>query len=131
MRKIYMLGVLCLMAIAVKAAPTVAKEGNVLVITVNAPGDLASSNFSDEQRAATRVKLVTAAGVSLATSDVKDFLGQDWSTPQFSMMTDLDMSDVNLANSADIIHLRNSQNLNNGGTLGTLTLPASSRSEKW
>ncbi|PTL34152.1 hypothetical protein C7120_06270 [Prevotella sp. oral taxon 376] len=125
MRKIYMLGVLCLMAITVKAAPTVAKEGNVLVITVNAPGDLASSNFSDEQRAATRVKLVTAAGVSLATSDVKDFLGQDWSTPQFSMMTDLDMSDVNLANSADIIHLRNSQNLNNGGTLGTLTLPRS------
>lgn len=54
MRKIYMLGVLCLMAIAVKAVPTVSKEGNVLIITVNAPGDLASSNFDDEQRAATR-----------------------------------------------------------------------------
>lgn len=123
MRKIYMLGVLCLMAIAVKAVPTVSKEGNVLIITVNAPGDLASSNFDDEQRAATRVRLITAAEVSLSTSDVKDFLGQDWQTPQFSMMTDLDLSDVNLANSADIIHLRNSKNLNHGGTLGTLTLP--------
>lgn len=125
MKRLFLVGAICLTFVASKAAPTITMSGDTLVITVNGSGDLASSNFSAQQLKATNVKVVTANGYKLSTTDVTDFLGTAWTTPKFSMMTDLDLSLVDLQNNDDIKLLENSQNLNNGGILGTLVLPES------
>lgn len=124
MKKVLLLGIALLAAYGIKATPTITTSGNTLVITVNANGDLASSNFTSEQLKSTNVKIVTASGVKLSKTDFEAFFGSNWTTPPFSMITDLDLSLADLADDNVIANLgMNSPKLNNEKALGTLILP--------
>lgn len=124
MKKVLLLGIALLTAYGIKATPTITTSGNTLVITVNANGDLASSNFTSEQLKSTNVKIVTASGVKLSKTDFEAFFGSNWTTPPFSMITDLDLSLADLADDNVIANLgMNSPKLNNEKALGTLILP--------
>lgn len=91
--------ILGLLAVAtMSAAPTITHSGDTLVITVNAGGDLKTVNFSPEELAAKNVKIVTADGVTLSTSDFTDFFGASYTTPPFSMITELDLGQAELEN---------------------------------
>lgn len=57
------------------AVPTKVMKGDTLVITVNADGDLAPGNFTETEKAATHVKLVTADGVKISQTDWTSFFG--------------------------------------------------------
>ena len=108
------------------ATPSIGTSGDTLVITVNAEGDLASSYFTTDQLAATNIKVITANGVTLSTTDVENLLGAGWNAPTvFTKITDLDLSQAVFANSSDISQLHNSNKLNGGNALGTLVLPES------
>ena len=117
-------------AYGIKATPTITTSGNTLVITVNANGDLASSNFTSEQLKSTNVKIVTASGVKLSKTDFEAFFGGQYATPPFSMLTDLDLSLADLADDNVIANLgsKDPSDLNNGNLLGTLVLPECLRS---
>lgn len=132
MKRILLFGALFLAAIGGYAAPTVETKGDTLVITVNANGDLSSNNFTQEQLASTNVKLMTANGVKLSKDDFKAFFGNDWTTPPFSKITNLDMSLADLADDDVIRSLgSNSPKLNDGKQLGTLVLPECLTSTKF
>lgn len=130
MKKVLLLGIALLTAYGIKATPTITTSGNTLVITVNANGDLASSNFTSEQLKSTNVKIVTASGVKLSKTDFEAFFGGQYATPPFSMLTDLDLSLADLADDNVIANLgsKNPSDLNNGNLLGTLVLPECLRS---
>lgn len=117
--------ILGLLAVAtMNATPTTTHSGDTLVITVNAAGDLKAANFSSEELASKNVKIVTADGVTLSKSDFTDFFGDSYTTPPFSMITDLDLGQAELANDNVITPLgHNSKFLNGGNELGTLVLP--------
>lgn len=124
MKKLLLLGFALLAAYGVKATPTITNSGNTLVITVNAHGDLSSSNFTEEQLKSTNVKIVTADGVKLSKTDFVAFFGGSYTTPPFSMITDLDMGQAELERDDVIVTLgHNSPKLNDGKELGTLVLP--------
>lgn len=124
MKKLLLLGIALLAAYGVKGTPTITNSGNTLVITVNAHGDLASSNFTQEQLKSTNVKIVTADGVKLSKTDFEAFFGGSYPTPPFSMITDLDMGQAELESDDVIVTLgHNSPKLNDGKELGTLVLP--------
>ena len=124
MKKVLLLGIALLTAYGIKATPTITNSGNTLVITVNAHGDLASSNFTQEQLKSTNVKIVTADGVKLSKTDFVAFFGGSYTTPPFSMITDLDMGQAELERDDVIVTLgHNSPKLNDGKELGTLVLP--------
>lgn len=125
MKKISILLLGLTTSIICSATPDISMSGDTLVITVYGSGDLSSSHFTSAQMRASNVKVITANGYKLSTSDVNDLLGANWNTPPFSMMTDLDLSLVDLANNNSISQLHNSNKLNNGNTLGTLVLPES------
>lgn len=132
MKRILLLGALFLAAIGGYAAPTVETKGDTLVITVNANGDLSSSHFNAEQLASTNVKLMTANGVKLSKDDFKAFFGNDWTTPTFSKIINLDMSLADLVGDDVIQSLgSNSPFLNDGKQLGTLVLPECLTSTKF
>lgn len=130
MKKVLLLGIALLTAYGIKATPTITTSGNTLVITVNANGDLASSNFTSEQLKSTNVKIVTASGVKLSKTDFEAFFGGQYATPPFSMLTDLDLSLADLADDNVIANLgsKDPSDLNNGNLLGTLVLPECLRS---
>lgn len=130
MKKVLLLGIALLTAYGIKATPTITTSGNTLVITVNANGDLASSNFTSEQLKSTNVKIVTASGVKLSKTDFEVFFGGQYATPPFSMLTDLDLSLADLADDNVIANLgsKDPSDLNNGNLLGTLVLPECLRS---
>lgn len=117
--------ILGLLAVAtMSAAPTITHSGDTLVITVNAGGDLKAANFSPEELASKNVKIVTADGVTLSTSDFTDFFGASYTTPLFSMITELDLGQAELENDRVITPLgQNSKFLNGSNELGTLVLP--------
>lgn len=129
MKKLLLLGFALLAAYGVKATPTITNSGNTLVITVNAHGDLSSSNFTEEQLKSTNVKIVTADDVKLSKTDFEAFFGGSYTTPPFSMITDLDMGQAELESDDVIVILgHNSPKLNGGKELGTLVLPECLRS---
>lgn len=124
MKRTLLLWVALLAVLVAKAAPTITTSGDTLVITVNGSGDLAASNFTTAQLAATNVKIVTADGVKLSATDFTDFFGTDYTSPKFTKIVDLDLALADLASNDVIKPLgENSKFLNNGGQLGTLVLP--------
>ena len=93
--------------IVAMAAPKVETKNGTLIITVSAAGDLKAENFSDVEKAATKVKIVSD-GYSLAKGDMEDFFGPDWqAVPGFKNIVDLDLSELKLQNNDDILRLRN------------------------
>lgn len=126
MRRIYVLGIMLMTIIMAYAGPTKEMRGDTLVITVNANGDLALSNFTEAEKAATHVKLVTAAGVKISQTDWTSFFGENYTTPPFSKIKDLDLALADFANDEMLVTLGyNSKNLNGGEVLGELVLPES------
>ena len=132
MRRIYVLGIMLMTIIMAYAGPTKEMRGDTLVITVNADGDLALSNFTETEKAATHVKLVTAAGVKISQTDWTSFFGGDYTTPPFSKIKDLDLALADFANDEMLVTLGyNSKNLNGGNELGELVLPESIKETKF
>lgn len=62
MKRLYVLGIMLMTIIMGHANPTIEMKGDTLVITVKADGDLAVSNFSEEQKNSTNVKIITTNG---------------------------------------------------------------------
>ena len=132
MRRIYVLGIMLMTIIMAYAGPTKEMRGDTLVITVNADGDLALSNFTETEKAATHVKLVTAAGVKISQTDWTNFFGGSYTTPPFSKIKDLDLALADFANDEMLVTLGyNSKNLNGGEVLGELVLPESIKETKF
>lgn len=115
------------------AGPTKVMKGDTLVITVNADGDLALSNFTEAEKAATHVKLVTANGVRISQTDWTNFFGVGYnSAPIFSKITDLNLALADFANDEMLVTLgQNSKFLNGGEELGELVLPESIKETKF
>lgn len=115
------------------AGPTKVMKGDTLVITVNADGDLAPGNFTETEKAATHVKLVTADGVKISQDDWTSFFGVgNNSTPIFSKITDLNLALADFANDEMLVTLgQNSRFLNGGNPLGELVLPESIKETKF
>lgn len=132
MRRIYVLGIMLMTIIMAYAGPTKVMKGDTLVITVNADGDLALSNFTEAEKAATHVKLVTANGVRISQTDWTNFFGGSYTTPPFSKIKDLDLALADFANDEMLVTLgQNSKFLNGGKVLGELVLPESIKETKF
>ncbi len=133
MRRIYVLGIMLMTIIMAYAGPTKEMRGDTLVITVNANGDLALSNFTETEKAATHVKLVTAAGVKISQTDWTSFFGVQWATTlPFPNIKDLNLALADFANDDMLVTLgQNSKCLNGGNELGELVLPESIRETKF
>lgn len=133
MRRIYVLGIMLMTIIMAYAGPTKEMRGDTLVITVNANGDLALSNFTETEKAATHVKLVTAAGVKISQTDWTSFFGGRWATTlPFPNIKDLNLALADFANDDMLVTLeQNSKCLNGGNELGELVLPESIRETKF
>ena len=133
MRRIYVLGIMLMTIIMVYAVPTKVMQGDTLVITVNANGDLAPGNFTETEKAATHVKLVTANGVKISQTDWTSFFGVGYnSAPFFSKITDLNLALADFANDEMLVTLgQNSKFLNGGEVLGELVLPESIKETKF
>lgn len=128
MKRIHTLLLFLLAVATTYATPKIEQQGETLVITVNAHGDLAAGNFTPEQLNATHVKIVTANGVKLSQADWQEFFGVDYTTKPlpFPAITDLDLALAELEND-NVIHSLgyNSPMLNGGKQLGELVLPES------
>lgn len=132
MKRLYVLGIMLMTIIMGHANPTIEMKGDTLVITVKADGDLAVSNFSEEQKNSTNVKIITTNGVKISQTDWTSFFGSSYTTPPFSKIENLNLALADFASDDVLVTLGyNSRELNSGNTLGELVLPESIRETKF
>ena len=132
MKRLYVLGIMLMTIIMGHANPTIEMKGDTLVITVKADGDLDVSNFSEEQKNSTNVKIITTNGVKISQTDWTSFFGSSYTTPPFSKIKNLNLALADFASDDVLITLGyNSRELNSGNTLGELVLPESIHETKF